>query len=109
MVERSIPWSDEYLDATCDKCGVPIIIGPNGDPRNYLYPPPDIFADHLPEMDILCHDCYMFALSEDLAARDGCSRCGEPVKEVKFYGEGGVLCDECVGAILGGGEDGTIF
>jgi hypothetical protein len=98
-----IPWSDEWQVFTCDKCGVPIIIAAYGDPRSYLYPPPDLFADTLPEMDILCHDCYVSALSEDQAARNGCSRCGEPVQqEAKFYGETGVLCDECIEAMLEG-------
>ena len=95
-----IPWSDEWMVFECDKCGVPIVIGAYGDPRNYLYPIPDIFGDSVPEMDILCHDCFADALAEDRAARDGCSRCGEPVQSATFYGESGVLCDECIGKML---------
>ena len=85
----------------CDKCRVPIIIGSQGDARNYLYPQPDIFADHLPEMGILCHDCYLHAVIEDQAARNGCGTCGEPVEDTKFQNENGFLCKKCVSEILG--------
>lgn len=97
-----IPWSDEWMIFECDKCGAPILIGSYGDPRNYLYPPPDMFGDGIPEMDILCHDCYLSALSDDQAAKYGCSRCGEPVQDATFYGESGVLCGECIEKMLSG-------
>ncbi len=91
---------DWDLYMTCEKCGVAIIVGPQGDPRNYLYPQPDF--PNVPEtMEILCHDCYAHAFNEDQAARYGCGTCGEPVEDTKFQNENGFLCKKCLAEILG--------
>ena len=101
LVDELKKHMDDWRDfAICEKCGVAIIIGPQGDLRNYLYPQPDF--PNVPEtMEILCHDCYLDAVIEDQAARYGCGTCGEPVEDSKFRNEDGFLCKKCVSEILG--------
>lgn len=42
LVDELKKHMDDWRDFTiCEKCGVAIIIGPQGDLRNYLYPQPD--------------------------------------------------------------------
>ena len=101
LVDELKKHMDDWRDfAICEKCGVAIIIGPQGDLRNYLYQQPDF--PNVPEtMEILCHDCYLDAVIEDQAARNGCGTCGGPVEDTKFQNENGFLCKKCVSEILG--------
>lgn len=97
-----VPWNISYLcGLDCERCGVPVIIGPKGNPRNYLYPPPSIYGDGSPkEMQFLCHDCFLDSWLNDQATK--CSICGKPVKDVKFFGKGGPLCGDCFDAVARG-------
>ena len=65
LVDELKKHMDDWRDfAICEKCGVAIIIGPQGDLRNYLYPQP--YFPIVPEtMEILCHDCYRYAEDTD--------------------------------------------